>query len=117
MAWFKTGGGKEIDFGRPDIVIKQNLAASASVTVPITQRPKYIVYSYVPQVSNYFGGVFLFDLDTLNYTRLYYGSNGFAITETTFSGQTGMLIVTDTSVKLSNYSSSATIRLFAAIYY
>ena len=117
MAWFKTGGGKEINLGRPDVTKQVNLAVNGTTSVAVTQKPRALIYSYVLQTSAA-GGVWLVNLDTMEYKRLYYGSNGYDQSEgTTSIGGTILQTVSDTTVTVKNYTASSALRLNLAIYY
>ena len=109
MAYFRTGGGGQaIDLLNPDVVdYRDKATTNPDTTIAVTQRPRFIRYTYVRNSSStaYPGGSFSYDIDNLKYRRLTYGSNGYVDTNGSFEiGASGYNVksVSDSQVVITN---------------
>ena len=126
MAWFKTGGssggGQGINLLNPDVVNTVNKAtANPDTTIAVTQKPRFIRYTYSRNEQNTTNpiGLLTYDIDNLTVRNIRYGSSGYTDTSDSFViGGSGSNIksVSDTQVVVTN-TLSYPIHQFVEIWY
>lgn len=113
-----TAGGGEVglDLINPDVIQQTNIASAATVSIPVTQLPRYVILTYSSASSaTDRSGLEIYDVDGGHYRMWQYTSNGYT-DSSDVPGENDVASITSSSVTVQNVH-SWTARFEILIYY
>lgn len=119
MAWFKTGGGIDVNLSdAPDAnYTNANMANNATATLAVTQKPKFIVMCLTTtSTSNNNYGTIIIDVDNDSAYILGYWSSNFHIQSYSVQWHDYITSVSDSSIGIKN-SWGSSVRVIVGAYY
>ena len=114
MAWYRCGGGLNLDLTNPDVVNQSNISGNSSKNITVTQLPRFVVFVGINSST---AGRFILDVYDVKqnkyleekYSSQYYNSTGTGYPD-------NITAVTASTVTVKN-STSSTYRSTTLIYY